>query len=87
MPWVGSAPTACQWLWPGRFLHAPTRVRKLGQVLGRYVRENWVFDLAEAADRMARLPAETFGLVGGGSVAEGSFLDIVVTHDLAVHVG
>ena len=48
------------------------------RVLGRYGRDEGVLSMAEAVRRMTSLPADTFGLVDRGRVAEGAFADLVV---------
>ncbi|MQA02604.1 MAG: amidohydrolase family protein [Streptosporangiales bacterium] len=80
-PWVGVGSDGASMAPEGAFLRAPTHPRAYGtfaRVLGRYVREQGVLDLADAVHRMTRLPAETFGLTGRGSLAEGSYADVVV---------
>jgi N-acyl-D-amino-acid deacylase len=48
------------------------------RVLGRYSREQRLFDLATAIRKMTSLPAERFGLRGRGVVAPGAAADLVV---------
>ncbi|MEZ5410711.1 MAG: D-aminoacylase [Acidimicrobiales bacterium] len=48
------------------------------RVLGHYVRERRVLDLAEAVRRMTSLPADRFGLVDRGRVVEGHHADLVL---------
>jgi N-acyl-D-amino-acid deacylase len=48
------------------------------RVLGRYVREERVLDLATALHRMTGMPAAKFGLRDRGAVREGAFADLVV---------
>lgn len=47
-------------------------------VLGRYVREEGVLELAEAIRKMTSLTARQFGLAGRGILAPGSIADVVV---------
>lgn len=80
-PWVSVCSDASSMAPEGVSLQAPTHPRAYGsfaRVLGRYVREQRVLGLAEAIDRMTRLPAANFGLPGRGSLAPGSYADIVV---------
>jgi N-acyl-D-amino-acid deacylase len=48
------------------------------RVLGRYVRELGLLTLEEAVRRMTSLPAQTFGLVERGRIAEGMYADLVL---------
>jgi dihydroorotase/N-acyl-D-amino-acid deacylase len=48
------------------------------RVLGRYSREQRLFDLATAIRKMTSLPAERFGLRGRGVIAPGAAADLVV---------
>ncbi|MBA7560533.1 N-acyl-D-glutamate deacylase [subsurface metagenome] len=48
------------------------------RVLGKYVREEKVLPLSLAVRKMTALPAEKFGLIGRGVIAEGAYADIVV---------
>lgn len=48
------------------------------RVLGRYAREQGVFDLATAIRKLTSLPAERFGLADRGVVAPGKAADLVV---------
>jgi N-acyl-D-amino-acid deacylase len=48
------------------------------RVLGRYVREEGVLDLATAIHRMTGMPAKRFKLEGRGSIAPGAFADLVL---------
>ncbi|MEX0755415.1 MAG: D-aminoacylase [Actinomycetota bacterium] len=59
---------------------APVHPRTYGtfpRVLGPYVREG-VLSLTAAVRKMTALPAERFGLVGRGTIAAGSFADLVL---------
>jgi len=48
------------------------------KVLGYYVRERGVLELAEAVRRMTSLSCDRFGFVDRGRVAEGQFADLVL---------
>lgn len=48
------------------------------RIFGRYVRQRKTLELAEAVRRMTALPAEIFGLRERGTIAAGSYADIVV---------
>jgi len=48
------------------------------RVLGRYVREKGVIELAEAIRRMTSLSADRFGLLDRGRVVVGGFADLVM---------
>jgi len=48
------------------------------RVLGRYVREERVLDLADAVRRMTGFPAQRLGLRDRGLLREGNFADITV---------
>lgn len=48
------------------------------RVLGRYVRERGLLTLEEAVRRMTSLPADTFGVVERGRIAEGMYADLVL---------
>jgi N-acyl-D-amino-acid deacylase len=48
------------------------------RVLGEYVRRRGVLGLPDAVRRMTSIPAETFGLVDRGRVAEGACADLVL---------
>lgn len=48
------------------------------RVLGRYVREQGLITLEEAVRKMTSLPADTFGLVERGRIAEGMYADLVL---------
>ncbi len=47
------------------------------RVLGHYVRERGVCDLADIVQRMTSLACDRFGLVDRGRIAEGQFADLV----------
>ena len=48
------------------------------RVLGHYVREQGVLDLATAVHKMTAMPAAKFKLAGRGSVRVGAFADLVI---------
>ncbi|MEJ2634382.1 MAG: D-aminoacylase [Calditrichia bacterium] len=48
------------------------------RVLGKYSREEKVFDLPTAVKKMTSMPAEKLGLKGRGRLREGYFADVVV---------
>jgi N-acyl-D-aspartate/D-glutamate deacylase len=48
------------------------------RILGRYVREEGVLDLATAIHRMTGMPAAKFQLAGRGVILPGNFADLVV---------
>lgn len=50
------------------------------RVLGKYAREERIFDLATAIHKMTAMPAEKLGLQKRGRIAEGCFADIVLFH-------
>lgn len=80
-PWVSVCSDGSSMAPEGVSLRSPTHPRAYGsfaRVLGRYVREQQVLTLAEAVDKMTRLPADNFGLAGRGRLAEGHFADVVV---------
>jgi N-acyl-D-amino-acid deacylase len=56
----------------------PRWAGSFARVLGRYARERRLFPLEQAVHKMTGLPAERFGLVGRGTVAEGMSADLVV---------
>ena len=80
-PWVSICSDASSMAPEGVSLRSPTHPRAYGsfaRVLGKYVREDKVLTLAEAVDRMTRLPATNFGLAGRGRIEVGAFADLVV---------
>ncbi len=80
-PWVSVCSDASSRAPEGVSLRSPTHPRAYGsfaRVLGRYVREQRVLTLAEAVDKMTRLPAENFGLSGRGVLAPDHAADLVV---------
>ncbi len=62
----------------GAFPVHPRNYGTFPRVLGRYVRDLGVLSLETAVAKMTSLPADRFGLVDRGRVAEGGFADLVV---------
>ncbi len=62
----------------GRFAVHPRYYGTFARVLARYVREERLLSLEDAVRKMTALPAERFGLVDRGRIAEGAFADLVV---------
>jgi N-acyl-D-amino-acid deacylase len=81
LPWVSVCSDASALAPEGVFLRSNTHPRAYGafaRFLGRYAREAGVVPLEEAIRRMTSLPAEVFRLHDRGSLAAGSFADVVV---------
>jgi N-acyl-D-amino-acid deacylase len=81
LPWVSICSDASAPAPEGVFLRSNPHPRAYGafaRFLGRYVRDARVLPLEEAIRRMTSLPAEVFRLRDRGSLAAGSFADIVV---------
>ncbi|WP_137119723.1 amidohydrolase family protein [Segeticoccus rhizosphaerae] len=84
-PWVSICSDSSSVAPEGVSLRSPRHPRAYGsfaRVLRKYVREERLLTLAEAVDRMTRLPAANFGITGRGRREEGAFADVVV-FDLA----
>jgi N-acyl-D-amino-acid deacylase len=62
----------------GRFAVHPRYYGTFVRVLGRYVREERLLSVETAIRKMTSLPAERFGLVRRGVIAEGATADLVV---------
>jgi N-acyl-D-aspartate/D-glutamate deacylase len=80
-PWVSVGSDAPTYATEAPYSDAPTHPRGYGtfaRILGRYVREQSLFDLGEAVRRMTSLPARNLGLRDRGLLAPGNFADIVV---------
>jgi N-acyl-D-amino-acid deacylase len=80
-PWVSICSDGSSVAPEGVSLQSPTHPRTYGsfaRVLRKYVREDRVLTLAEAVDRMTRLPAANFGFTGRGRLEEGAYADLVV---------
>jgi N-acyl-D-amino-acid deacylase len=56
----------------------PRGAGSFARVLGRYVRERKTLTLEQAVRKMSALPASRVKLAGRGTLAEGSFADVVV---------
>ncbi len=79
-PWVGVCSDAASISPAGPLGSTPTHPRGYGsfaRVLGRYVRDEHVLDLADAIDRMTVKPASALGLTDRGRLTPGSYADIV----------
>lgn len=80
LPWVSICSDAGAPAREGVFLRSNPHPRAYGafaRFLGRYVRDAGLVPLGEAVRRLTSLPAEVFGLRGRGSLAPGSFADVV----------
>jgi dihydroorotase/N-acyl-D-amino-acid deacylase len=62
----------------------PRLAGTFSRVLGRYAREQQLFDLSTAIRKMTSLPAERFGLHDRGAIAVGKASDLVVFDSEAV---
>jgi N-acyl-D-aspartate/D-glutamate deacylase len=81
LPWVSICSDASAPAPEGVFLRSNPHPRAYGafaRFLGRYAREAAVVPLEEAIRRMTSFPAQVFRLHDRGSLAVGSFADIVV---------
>jgi N-acyl-D-aspartate/D-glutamate deacylase len=81
LPWVSICSDSSALAPEGVFLRSNPHPRAYGafaRFLGRYVREGGVVSLEEAVRRMTSLPADVFRLRDRGSLAPGSFADVVV---------
>jgi N-acyl-D-amino-acid deacylase len=56
----------------------PRAYGSFARVLGTYVREQKVIELAEAIRRMTSFPAETYGITERGRLAPNALADVVV---------
>ncbi|MEY2558257.1 MAG: N-acyl-D-amino-acid deacylase, partial [Verrucomicrobiota bacterium] len=80
-PWVSFGSDEASQAPEGVFLKSNPHPRAYGnfsRVLGRYVREEKIISLAEAAKRLSGLPATNLGLDHRGFIQEGMFADVVV---------
>ncbi len=80
-PWVAIGSDAASMAPEGVFLKSSAHPRAYGnfaRLLGRYVRDEKVISLAEAARRLSGLPATNLGLDRRGFVKPGMFADVVV---------
>jgi N-acyl-D-amino-acid deacylase len=81
LPWVSICSDSSALAPEGVFLGSNPHPRAYGafaRFLGEYVRDAGVVSLEEAVRRMTSLPAEVFRLRGRGSLAAGSYADVVV---------
>jgi len=80
-PWVSVGSDAGSMAAEGVFLKSNPHPRAYGsfaRVLGKYVRDEQVISLAEAVRRMSALPAANLRLARRGTLAVGSFADVIV---------
>lgn len=56
----------------------PRQYGSVGRLLGRYVRDERLFDLETAVSKLTSIPAKRFGLKERGVLKEGNIADIVV---------
>jgi N-acyl-D-amino-acid deacylase len=80
-PWISFGSDASSMAAEGMFLESSTHPRAYGnfaRVLGKYVREEKVITLQDAARRLSGLPATNLGLDHRGFLKEGYFADVVV---------
>lgn len=80
-PWVSIGSDAVAHSARSPFTDDGTHPRTYGtfaRFLGHYVRDRGVTTFADAIRRMTSLPATTLGLAGRGSLAPGSYADVVV---------
>jgi N-acyl-D-amino-acid deacylase len=86
-PWVSVCSDAPAFVDETPWNALPTHPRAYGafaRVLGHYVRDERVLDLAEAVRRMTSLPATTLRLSDRGRLTAGAFADVVVLDPQAV---
>lgn len=62
----------------GKFASHPRNYGTYPKVLGQYVREEGILELAEAVRKMTSMPAERCGLKARGRLHAGAFADLVV---------
>jgi len=80
-PWISFGSDARALASEGVFLESGPHPRTYGnfsRLLGKYVREEEIIDLAQAIRRMTSLPAYNIGIQERGEIREGYFADIVV---------
>jgi len=80
-PWVSVGSDAGSLASEGVFLKSSPHPRAYGsfaRVLGKYVRDDTVLTLEEGVRRMTSLPAANLRLARRGTLAPGSFADIVI---------
>jgi N-acyl-D-amino-acid deacylase len=81
LPWVSFCSDSAAPAAEGVFLQWSTHPRAYGtfaRLLGKYVRDQQVIPLEEAVRKLTSLPARNLRLVDRGTLAPGSFADIVV---------
>jgi N-acyl-D-amino-acid deacylase len=81
LPWVSFGSDAEAPAPEGVFLKSSTHPRAFGnfaRLLGKYVRDEQVIQLAEAVRRLTSLPAHNLHLEGRGQLRAGAFADVVV---------
>lgn len=81
LPWMHFGSDARALSASGEFLLQSTHPRAYGnfaRLLGRYVREQRVINLAEAVRRLSHLPAQTLRLKDRGALLPGMHADVVV---------
>jgi N-acyl-D-amino-acid deacylase len=81
LPWVSFDSDAGALAPEGVFLESNPHPRAYGnfaRLLGRYVREEQIIQLEEAVRRLTSFPATNLGIRRRGSLAPGSFADVVV---------
>lgn len=81
LPWVCFGSDAAAPAAEGVFLKSASHPRAYGcfaRVLGKYVRDEKVIELADAIHRMTGFPATNLGLRGRGFLRPGYFADVVV---------
>ncbi len=86
-PWVSFGSDAEAPAPEGVFLRSNPHPRAYGnfaRLLGHYVQERGVIPLEEAVRRLTSLPAENFGLLERGQLAQGFYADVVVFDPAAI---
>ncbi len=81
LPWLSFASDAGAYAAQGKILQKPVHPRAYGtfaRVLGQYVRQDKLMDLAEAIRKLSGLPAKNLKLKQRGLLLEGYFADVVV---------
>ncbi|MDX1578305.1 MAG: amidohydrolase family protein, partial [Gemmatimonadota bacterium] len=81
LPWVSFGSDAGSMAPEEPFVLSSTHPRAYGnfaRLLGRYVREEGVVPLEEAVRKLTSLPASNLRIEGRGTLAPGSFADVVI---------
>ena len=81
LPWVSFGSDARSMATEGHFLNTSTHPRAYGnfaRVLGKYVRDENVLDMATAIHKLTGLPAENLGIRERGTLTAGYFADVVI---------